>query len=224
MLLISQSDVVYVMSIWFIVSILGIIAVVPFHFLSVEHSRLDEKYGPEKGKRIGSILGMISGWGIFIFLIGLWISPQPQFLIPILQEIIFIIPLLGLLVLQIPLVHLLVGIAFIIPGAWLGIKGVSEIGLKESETHRPEKVITTGLYSRMRHPQYTGAILSHIGITFLLSSFYSLLATPLVIFINYVLCWKEEKELVKEFGEEYIQYQKLVSMFIPRIKQTHKQQ
>ncbi|MBE0527200.1 MAG: hypothetical protein IH631_09675, partial [Candidatus Thorarchaeota archaeon] len=63
------------------ISLLGTIAVIPIHFLSVEHSRLEERYGAEKGKRIGSILGMISGWGIFIFLIGLWISPQPQFLI-----------------------------------------------------------------------------------------------------------------------------------------------
>ncbi len=212
------------MSFWFIVSIVGIIAVVPFHFISVEHARLDEKYGPEKGKRIGSILGMISGWGIFIFLIGLWISPQPIFLIPFLQEIVFIIPILGLFVLQIPILHLILGIVFIIPGAWLGIKGVTEIGLKESETHRPEKVITTGLYSRMRHPQYTGAMLSHIGITFLLSSFYSLLVTPLVIIINYILCWKEEKELVREFGEDYEKYQKSVPMFIPRMKQTDKQQ
>jgi len=206
------------------VSLLGVGAVVPIHFISVDHSRLDEKYGAEKGKRIGSILGMISGWGIFIFMIGLWISPQPQFLIPFLQEIILIIPLIGLLVLQIPMMHFVLAIIFIMPGAWRGIKGVTEIGLKVSETHRPEKVITTGLYSRMRHPQYTGAILSHIGITFLLSSFYSLLVTPLVIVVNYTLCWKEEKELLREFGEEYRNYQKSVPRFFPRAKQTDKQQ
>ena len=212
------------MSIWFILSVLGFVAVVPIHFFSVEHSKLEERFGTEKGERIGSILGMISGWGIFVFLIGLWISPQPKFLIPLLQEIIVIIPLIGLLVLQIPILHFVLAIVFIIPGAWLGIKGVMEIGLKESETHRPEKVITTGLYSRMRHPQYTGAILSHIGITILLSSFYSLLVAPLVIFINYILCWKEEKELVRAFGEDYELYQKSVPMFIPRLKQTDKQQ
>ena len=119
---------------------------------------------------------------------------------------------------QIPIFHLIVGLIVIIPGAWLGIKGVSDIGLEASETHRPEKIITTGLYSQMRHPQYTGAILSHIGMTFLFSVFYSLLVTPLVIIINYILCWKEEKELVREFGDEYESYQKSVSMFIPRRK------
>lgn len=204
------------MSFWFIVSLLGIIAVVPIHFISVEHSKLDEKYGAERGKRIGSILGMISGWGFFIFLIGFWISPQPQFIIPILQGIIFVIPLLGFIVLQIPLVHLIIGIAIIIPGAYLGIKGVIEMGLKAAETHRVDRVISTGVYSRIRHPQYLGAILSHIGASFLLSGYYSLLVTPLVILINYILCWKEEREIVREFGEEYQKYRENVPMLIPR--------
>ncbi len=52
----------------------------------------------------------------------------------------------------------------------------------------------------------------------------SLLVTPLVIVVNYILCWKEEKELVREFGEDYENYQKSVPMFIPRAKQTDKQQ
>jgi protein-S-isoprenylcysteine O-methyltransferase Ste14 len=185
---------------------------------------LNERYGPERGRKIGSLLGMVSGWGIFIFLIGLWISPQPSFVVPFIQDIILVIPIFGLFVLRIPILHFVIAIIILIPGAWLGIKGVTEIGLEESETHRPKRVITTGLYSRMRHPQYTGAILSHIGITFLLSSFYSLLATPLVILVNYVLCWKEEMELVREFGEDYINYQKSVPMFIPRGVQTNKQQ
>ena len=216
--MISHKGTIDKMSFWFIVSIVGMIAVVPVHFLSVEHSRLDDKYGAERGKTIGSILGMISGWGIFIFLIGLWISPQPSFSIPLLPEIMLVVPIMGLLVFQIPIVHFVIGLILVIPGAWLGIKGVTEIGLNASETHRPERIVTTGLYERMRHPQYTGAMFSHIGITFLFSSFYSLLATPLVIIINYILCWKEEKELVREFGEDYFKYQEAVPMFVCRIR------
>jgi protein-S-isoprenylcysteine O-methyltransferase Ste14 len=204
------------MSFWFVVSVVGIITVVPIHFLSVEHLKLEKKFGPEKGKRIGSILGMVSGWGIFLFMIGLWISPQPQFFLPIFVEIAFIVNLTRDLSIWIPYVQFIIAIVFIIPGAWLGIKGVTELGLKESETHHPEKVITTGLYSRMRHPQYTGAILSHIGISYLFAAYYSILMTPLVILVNYILCWKEEKELVREFGEDYENYQKSVPMFIPK--------
>jgi protein-S-isoprenylcysteine O-methyltransferase Ste14 len=204
------------MSLWFILSVIGIVVVVPIHFVSVNHIGLEEKYGKERGTRVGAILGMISGWGIFLFLFGLWFSPQPQFAIPILSGIQLIIPVFGLFTLQIPVLHLLLSIVFIAPGAWLGIRGVTDIGLEASETHRSVKIITTGIYSRTRHPQYLGAMLSHIGITLLVSGFYSLIVTPLVIVINWALCWKEEKELVREFGDTYSQYKKQVPMFFPR--------
>ena len=190
--------------------------VVPLHFLSVEHERLDKKFGKEKGFRVGAALGMISGWGFFLFLILLWISPQDSFLI-LIWDAHFVIGF-GLLSLTVPITHLIISIAFFLPGAYLGIRGVTEMGLKTAETHRADRVISTGVYSRIRHPQYLGAILSHLGGSFLFSGYYSLLASPLVIVINYVLCWKEEQELVKEFGEEYHRYREKVPMFLPRIR------
>lgn len=196
------------MSFWFLLSVLGTLSVVPIHFLSVEHSRLDARFGEEKGFKVGAALGMISGWGFFLFLFGLWISPQERFSLQI----------SGISLLGVPLSHLLLAIGFLLPGAYLGIKGVTEMGLKVAETHRAERVISTGVYSRVRHPQYLGAILSHIGASFLLSAYYSLLVTVLVIAINWVLCWKEEKELVKEFGEEYLKYRESVPMLFPRIR------
>lgn len=196
------------MSFWFLLSVIGIIVVVPIHFLSVEHTKLDARFGKEKGFKIGAALGMISGWGFFLFLFGLWISPQERFFLQI----------FGIEIIGIPISHLLLAVAFLIPGAWLGIKGVTEMGLKATETHRAESVISTGVYSRMRHPQYLGAIAAHIGASFLLSGYYSLLVTPLVIVINYILCWKEEKELIREFGEDYREYQQKVPMFFPRIR------
>jgi len=204
-----------VMSFWFFLSVIGLIVVVPLHFLSVEHEHLDSKYGKEKGYRIGAVLGMISGWGFFLFLFGLWISPQPQFAVII----------LGATPWGSSLFNLICAIIFLIPGAYLGIKGVTEMGLKAAETHRIDRVISTGVYSRVRHPQYLGAILSHIGASFLLSGQYSLLMTPLVIVINYILCWKEEQELVKEFGDNYREYQQRVPMIIPKIRmEADKQQ
>jgi len=194
------------MSFWFLLSVVGLIVVVPLHFLSVEHGKLDSRYGKEKGFKIGAALGMASGWGFFLFLFGLWISPQPR----------FAIMLLGITLLGTPLSHMILAIVFLAPGAYLGIKGVTEMGLKAAETHRTERVISSGVYSRVRHPQYLGAILSHIGASFLLSAYFSLLVTPLVILVNWILCWKEEKELVREFGDEYREYQKRVPMMLFR--------
>ncbi|MBC7130072.1 hypothetical protein H5T51_02480 [Candidatus Bathyarchaeota archaeon] len=65
------------MSFWFMVCLFGLIAMVPFNFLSVEHLRLQRKYG-EKGLKIAEVLGLISGWGLFAFWIGVWVSPSPD--------------------------------------------------------------------------------------------------------------------------------------------------
>jgi protein-S-isoprenylcysteine O-methyltransferase Ste14 len=188
---------------------------VPVHFLSVEHLKLQEKYGKEKGTKIGDILGMVSGWGFFMFWFGVWLSPQFRFTIPLLEYLIINIPIINF---SIPLTHVIISIPFIIIGAWFGIGSVRETTLKVAETHRAEKVVSSGLYSVIRHPQYFGGILAHIGITFLLSSFLSLLVSPIVIFLNYLVSWKEEKELIKEFGKEYEDYMEKVPMFLPKLR------
>ncbi len=203
------------MSWLFMISLAGVIVLLPLHFLSVEHTRLDAHYGKEKGKKIGSILGVISGWGYFLFLFGVWLSPQEQFSLPILDQPIIV--LLDLF--SISIADILLGLLFIIPGIWFGVKGVLDLGLEASETHRAEKVITTGVYSNVRHPQYLGAMLSHIGITLLLSQLYALIVTPIIILRDFVACRKEERELVREFGIEYEEYRKKIPMLIPRIRE-----
>lgn len=67
----------------------------------------------------------------------------------------------------IPLLHLAIFAPFFAAGAWFGIKGVTETTLKVAETHRPAKIVATGVYSIVRHPQYLGGLLAHIGFSFL---------------------------------------------------------
>jgi len=199
------------MSIWFLVSVAGALLLTPVHFLSVEHERLDARFGQAKGKRIGSVLGIISGWGYFLFLFGLWLSPQTNYMLPISGDFL----LFSLEWLMISFASLLIGLVFLIPGIWFGVKGVMDLGLEVSETHRAEQILTQGVYGRVRHPQYLGALLSHIGISLMLSVFYSLLITPVIIVRDYIVCLKEEKELVREFGDDYIGYKSEVPMLIP---------
>jgi protein-S-isoprenylcysteine O-methyltransferase Ste14 len=188
---------------------------VPLHFLSVEHLKLQKKFGTEKGIKIGDILGMVSGWGFFIFWFGVWLSPQIHFTILLFENSLLNIPIINI---SISITHLLISLPFIIIGAWFGIGSVKVTTLKVAETHRTEKVVSSGFYSVIRHPQYFGGILAHIGITFLLSSLFSLLSTPVIILLNYLISWKEEKELMKEFGKEYEEYKQKVPMFFPKLR------
>ena len=192
---------------WFYVSLFGFIAIMLPYFLSLEHLKLEQKYGKEKGRRIGEIYGVFSGWFFFLFWFGIWLSPQDRFIISFFQNSSLQIPLLSF---KVYLGNLLIFIPFFIVAAWFGIRGVIDTSLKVAETHKAEKVVTTGVYSIIRHPQYFGGILAHIGFSFLLSGLYSLLATV------YIISWKEEQELLKEFGHDYEEYKAKVSMFIPK--------
>ncbi|TRO57005.1 isoprenylcysteine carboxylmethyltransferase family protein [Candidatus Bathyarchaeota archaeon] len=195
------------MSYWFNVSLAGFVLILIPYWLSLEHDRLDRLLG-ESSHQIGDILGIISGWGFFGFWIGIWIAPQ--------NRVQLGYPLLSLWGINFTAIDIGVGVLFFIPACYLGIKGVMDLGLKTAETHRPEKLVTNGLYGVIRHPQYVAGVLGHFGVSILLGSRDALLVTPIVLIVVYVICWKEEKELVKEYGREYRQYQKQVPMFIPR--------
>lgn len=201
------------MYIWFFISLFGFVAIMPLYFLSLEHLKLKEKFGKERGKNIGEIYGVISGWGFFLFWFGIWFSPQTRFAIPIFQNLSVLLSVVNL---TIPLLNLIVFVPFFIVGAWFGIRGVTETTLKVAETHRPVRIVTTGVYSIVRHPQYLGGLLAHIGLSFLLSASYSLLSTPLIATLVYLISRKEEDELTKEFGKEYADYKMKVPMLIPR--------
>ncbi len=203
------------MYLWFLICILAVIAAVPLHFLSVEHLKLQERYGKEKGKKIGEILGLVSGWGFFLFWMGIWASPQPRFTVPVLQNLSVSVYVVNF---SIPLLHLVICVPSLISGAWLAINAVKETTLRAAETHRTEKIVTTGSYSIVRHPQYLGGVLAHVGITFLLSAWYSLLSAPLMVLLIYLISRKEEEELIREFGKEYEDYKKKVPMLMPRLR------
>jgi protein-S-isoprenylcysteine O-methyltransferase Ste14 len=202
------------MHVLFFVCMLGVVAVIPIHFLSVEHLKLQEKYGKDRGRKIGEIYSMISGWGFFLFWAGLWFSSQPRFIVPIFSALAVTVPVAGFMI---PVLHLMIFLPFFLVGARLGIEGVKETTLRVAETHRAERIITSGVYSSVRHPQYLGGLLAHVGVSFLLSAWYSLLSAPTMAMLIYLISRKEEEELIKEFGKEYEDYRNEVPMFIPRL-------
>ena len=176
----------------FLVCVFGVTIVVPLYFLSVEHLKLQEKYGKARGTKVGDVFGMISGWAFFLFWVGIWFSPQPRFTFPVLQSPNVLVPVVNF---SISLVSLIVSTPFLMLASWLGIAGVKQITLRAAETHRTDRVVVSGVYSVVRHPQYLGGLFAHVGMTFLLSARYSLLFTPVMVLVIYFISRKEEEEL-----------------------------
>lgn len=203
------------MSVIFWFSVVGELLIFPLYLWSLEHQKLQAKFGKAKGERIGDVLGLISGWGFFLFLFGIWLAPQPRFTLPLFSDTSIKLPIIEL---TIPVVHGLIFFPIIVVVLWFALMGVKEVTLKVAETHRPERVITKGVYTRVRHPQYLGALLAHLAISILLSALYSLLLTPLIVIYLYLIARKEETELIREFGSDYEEYRAKVPMLIPKIK------
>ncbi len=202
------------MSGWFFLCVAFLIMVIPLHFKSVEYTKLQQKYGKERGTKIGRIYGIVSGTIESILLVGLWFLPQPTFSIPLFSDLV-----LSIANFSIPILHLIISLPLIVVSVWFGIGGVRIIGLDVAETHcLPKEIVTSGVYSIVRHPQYFGWFLAHIGISVLLSVQYSLIFTPMLFVVIYLISRKEEDELINEFGKEYEYYRRKVPMIIPRLK------
>ena len=108
-----------------------------------------------------------------------------------------------------------VGIAFT---AWSGFHFLRVKGTPVPFNPPPE-VVTTGPYRYARNPMLTGVFLFLFGLGFVFDSFSLVLFfTPLFILVN---LWElkeiEEPELVKRFGDEYIEYRRRTPMFIPGV-------
>jgi protein-S-isoprenylcysteine O-methyltransferase Ste14 len=81
-----------------------------------------------------------------------------------------------------------------------------------------EKLVTDSVYSYVRHPQYCGLFLITIGFLIQWPSFTTLVMGPILIFAYYRLAKREEKDMEKQFGEEFLEYKKKVPAFIPRFQ------
>ena len=105
-------------------------------------------------------------------------------------------------------------IALIISGvfAFTGLRKVFK------EERAKPGVITSGVFAYCRHPVYFGSILLFVGLSILTWSLLAFgICVIIVIFYEYAATF-EEKLLVKQFGQEYRDYQKRVPKWIPGLK------
>jgi protein-S-isoprenylcysteine O-methyltransferase Ste14 len=81
-----------------------------------------------------------------------------------------------------------------------------------------DKLVTDGIYSYVRHPQYGGLFLITVGFLIQWPSLITLVMWPLLIFAYFRLAKREERDLEKQFSEEFIEYRRKVPAFMPRSK------
>lgn len=85
--------------------------------------------------------------------------------------------------------------------------------------HRAQQqhaLATSGLYARIRHPQYDAFIIIMTGFLLQWPTILTLLMYPILVWMYIRLARQEERSAIEEFGEEYRQYMAQVPAFIPR--------
>lgn len=79
-------------------------------------------------------------------------------------------------------------------------------------------LITSGPYSIVRHPSYTGAFLAIVAGGVVLGSLMGFIISCIAMMIAYyVRIGIEEKELTERFGDEYRLYQQRTKMIVPYV-------
>ncbi|MBK8821889.1 MAG: isoprenylcysteine carboxylmethyltransferase family protein [Anaerolineales bacterium] len=125
-------------------------------------------------------------------------------------------------------VFLTLGWFMVCIGALLWIRSVFTFGVDNLMllyVYHPEegRIVTSSIYSILRHPIYASALRVWVGLALLNGNANSIIFT---IFVPLGLTgWirlVEEKELIERFGKPYLDYRKQVPAFWPRLQNTGK--
>ncbi len=122
--------------------------------------------------------------------------------------------------------HLLVALAGGSRVVWLIVMLVSNLlfwgGIVVMErgwrlVHKAQgALVTEGIYSRVRHPQYLGLFMIILGLLIQWPTIISLLMAPVLLWSYVRLARREEGEMEARFGEAYRIYKERVPAFVPR--------
>lgn len=79
------------------------------------------------------------------------------------------------------------------------------------------KLVTTGIYRYIRHPQYTGFLMITFGMLCEWATLPMLVMYPILVWLYSRLARREEADMRAEFGPAYDEYRRTTGMFLPRL-------
>lgn len=118
-----------------------------------------------------------------------------------------------------PWIPLLLGNACILLGVWLRVWSVRTLGRFFRRTvmvQGAHRVIQEGPYAYIRHPSYSGFLLSAFGVGLLFGNWLALVVLFIIVFLAFLQrIAVEEGVLSRELGEPYQSYIKRSKRLIP---------
>lgn len=89
------------------------------------------------------------------------------------------------------------------------------------EAQTQHRLATTGAYARIRHPQYVGFVAILLGFLFQWPTVLTVIMFPILVLMYARLAVVEEREMLKQFGDEYARYAARTPRFIPQSGSAH---
>jgi protein-S-isoprenylcysteine O-methyltransferase Ste14 len=143
--------------------------------------------------------------GYYLFVRNDEIAFQPTFITQSIGGILFLI---GLVILAI-------AFSSFNKREFIGREQLDAVKPNDENEVKQKQLVKTGLYAYVRHPLYFGIILMLVGALIFLPT-YSMMIFVIISLLYLPIGVKlEEQKLVKEFGEQYISYQREVKMLFP---------
>jgi protein-S-isoprenylcysteine O-methyltransferase Ste14 len=130
-------------------------------------------------------------------------------------EIINISIIKWMIIILFLVIGLIYGIWSVIIQNTIGKGGPLEIG-KIEISPKTKNLVVTGPYKNTRNPMLFGTFSIYLAFALFINSITSiLLVCAIFVFMLTIVVKMEEKRLLKDFGNQYEEYRKKVSMFVP---------
>jgi protein-S-isoprenylcysteine O-methyltransferase Ste14 len=113
------------------------------------------------------------------------------------------------------------GITLIICGLfvrWFAILSLKNQFTVDVSIRKDHRMVKKGIYRFVRHPAYTGSLLSFFGLGLCFSNYLSMVIISVPVcaaFLHRVRI--EEEALIRAFGSEYLDYRASTNRFLPGI-------
>jgi protein-S-isoprenylcysteine O-methyltransferase Ste14 len=121
-----------------------------------------------------------------------------------------------------PLIPMILGIIMTIPFSMIMLKALKDGGKEHGAPYKETKM-HNGIYQHIRHPGALGEMPLYVILGIFLNSWFLVIWMTLFILIYTPLAIHfEEKDLIKRFGEEYIEYKKQTPALFPKPQKRSK--
>ena len=185
-----------------------IIYLILFVFISVIRKIHTRRYGGEnvklkRGYIVDFILLIVVGVGMIsplIYIFSAWFDYANYYLPEVLRWI---------------------GVVFFLSACWLLWRTHADLGKNWTYTYgtkEDQKLVKDGVYKYIRHPMYASHILWAIAQLLIIPNWFA--GYSFLVFSTLLCLYRiprEEKKMIEQFGEEYINYTKKTGYILPKL-------